>query len=202
MVPQRTTRWWCAWGEVMPLPHRGGVARAGALHAPPSCCGDPRAVDRVCRAGCRAAAGACVHAAVPRRGDSPVAAGRPLGCQLLERTVPHHSSAPPLTRSTRGRRLRRRWAPTDAKGLLPDELVVGASALLGIVPLFACLPLFWALHDAQGEQAVHSARARVCVCRAPLRWVRPAMPTDACMLGAGPISHAAATCACLCFSSS
>ena len=48
-----------------------------------------------------------------------------------------------------GVRRRPRWSPEDARGHLPDDIVDGGVALMSIFPIFACLPLFWALHDAQ-----------------------------------------------------
>lgn len=36
-----------------------------------------------------------------------------------------------------------------ARGTVPDGDIAGVSAFLGLVPLFGCLPMFWALFDAQ-----------------------------------------------------
>jgi hypothetical protein len=36
-----------------------------------------------------------------------------------------------------------------ARGAVPDGDIAGVAALLGLVPLFGCLPMFWALFDAQ-----------------------------------------------------
>jgi POT family proton-dependent oligopeptide transporter len=36
-----------------------------------------------------------------------------------------------------------------ARGSVPDAQLEGVRAFLGLVPLFACLPAFWALYDAE-----------------------------------------------------